>query len=141
MKASIIYNSHSGTTKAFAEGIGRFLTEKGVENRVGSIDSYDKEYLQSADLVLLGSWTSGLMIIGQRPDRPWYYFAKRMPAINDKRVAFFTTYMLATGSMFRKMEKKLAGKISKPRALIRSKTRSLTGEHKAILEGLIAGRV
>jgi hypothetical protein len=49
-------------------------------------------------------------------------------------------YMLATGGMFRKMERKLAGKISKPEAIIKSKTRLLTDDHKAIIEGLIAGR-
>jgi hypothetical protein len=48
--------------------------------------------------------------------------------------------MLATGGMFRKMERKLAGKISKPEAIIKSKTRLLTDDHKAIIEGLIAGR-
>jgi flavodoxin len=34
MKASIIYNSHTGTTKAFAEGIGRFLLYAGHRRHV-----------------------------------------------------------------------------------------------------------
>jgi flavodoxin len=138
MRTSVIYNSHSGTTKALATEIGKFLAEKGIENKVGSIDSYDRDYLQSADLVMLGCWTSGLMIIAQQPDRPWKYFAKRMPPINDKPVAFFTTYKLATGSMFRRMEKTLNGKISKPVAFIRSKSRSLSDENRAVLERLAA---
>jgi flavodoxin len=136
MKISIIYNSHTGTTKGFADAMGRYLEEKGAETRVGSIDSYDKEFMESAELVLLGSWTSGLFFFAQHPDRPWYYFAERMPAITEKRVALFTTYKLATGSMFRKMEKKLRGKINSPEAILKSKSRMLTAEHKSILDGL-----
>jgi len=139
MKASIIYNSHSGTTKGFAEAIGKYLAEKSVENSVGSIDNYDREYLQSADLVLIGCWTSGLMIIAQHPDRPWKHFAGKMPALSGKKVALFTTYKIATGSMFRKMEKILKGKIDKTDAVIKSKGRVLTEEHRAILDKLISG--
>jgi len=138
MKACIIYNSHSGTTRAFARAISEFLAELGVENRVGSIDSYDRDYLQEANLVLLGCWTSGLMIIAQHPDRSWQYFARSMASVRGKRVALFTTYMLATGSMFRQMEKRLAGKIDTPVAHIRSKGRELTEEHREILRELIS---
>ena len=137
MKASIIYNSHSGTTKALAIEISKFLSDRGIENEVGSIDRYDREYLRSADLVMLGCWTSGLMIIAQHPDRPWKYFAKRMSPINDKPVVFFTTYKLATGSFFRRMRKTLNGKISKPAAIIKSKNRSLSDENRAVLERLV----
>jgi len=138
MKACIIYNSHSGTTRAFARAIGEFLAELGVENRVGSIDSYDRDYLQEAELVLLGCWTSGLMIIAQHPDRSWQYFARSMAPVRGKRVALFTTYMLATGSMFRQMEKRLAGKIDTPVARIRSKGRDLNEEHRETLRELIS---
>ena len=62
MKTSIIYNSHSGTTKAYAEEIGNFLTGHGQECRVSSIEDYDREFLDLSDLVLLGCWTSGLPI-------------------------------------------------------------------------------
>lgn len=137
MKTSIIYNSHSGTTKTFAEEIGKFLAEKGVDHRVSSIEDYDKEYLLTSDIVLLGCWTSGLMIFAQHPNGAWKKFAKDMPAIKEKSVALFTTYKLATGSMFRKMESKLAGKIDQPKAFIRSKNDMLTDEHKSLLESLI----
>jgi len=36
MKTSIIYNSHTGITKAFAEEIGKFLSEKGIDHKVAS---------------------------------------------------------------------------------------------------------
>ena len=65
MKTSIIYNSHSGTTKAYAEEIGNFFSGNGIECKISSIDDYDKEYLLSSDLVMLGCWTNGLMIFAQ----------------------------------------------------------------------------
>jgi len=137
MKTIIIYSSHTGTTKGFASAIGDYLTENGVETKVGSIDNYDREFLQSADLVLLGCWTSGLMIFAQHPDKPWKHFAQRMPAVNDKKVILFTTYKIATGSMFRRMESKLKGKIGRPQAILKSKDRELTGKHKVILDKFI----
>ena len=84
MNASIIYNSHSGTTLAYAEEIGNFLSDNGIDCKISSIDDYDKEYLLSSDLVLLGCWTNGLMIFAQHPDRAWKKFVEEMPAIREK---------------------------------------------------------
>jgi flavodoxin len=137
MKTSIIYNSHSGITKAFAEEMGKFLASQGVEQRVASIFKYDREYLLSADLVLLGCWTSGLMIFAQHPEKVWKKFAREMPGIKGKSIALFTTYKLATGSMFRKMEAYLEGKIDASPKLIKSKSRALTEKHSALLMELI----
>jgi hypothetical protein len=50
----------------------------------------------------------------------------------------FTTYKLATGSMFRKMENQLRGKAEPPVARIRSKNRDLEPDHLKVLETLIA---
>lgn len=137
MKASIIYNSHSGTTKAYAEEIGSFLSSHGIEFKISSIYKYDKEYLLSSDLVLLGCWTSGLMIFAQHPEKAWKNFVKTMPVINNKTIALFTTYKIATGSMFRKMEKILAKKSDPPRAILKSKSKQLTDENRSSLEELI----
>lgn len=138
MKTSIIYNSHSGITKAFAEEIGKFLEGQGGEQKVASIFKYDREFLQSADVVLLGCWTSGLMFFAQYPEKVWKKFAREMPEIKGKTVALFTTYKILTGSMFRKMEACLEGKINPSPLIIRSKNRELTEKHKAQLKDLIA---
>jgi flavodoxin len=137
MKASIIYSSHSGTTKAFAEAIGQFLCEKNMETRVESVSDYDEGFLQSAGLVLIGCWTSGLMFFAQHPDGQWKRFARHMPSIAGKPIALFTTYKLATGSMFRKMEARLKGKADPAKFAIRSKSGQLTDENVKQLESLI----
>ena len=137
MKTSIIYNSHSGTTLAYAEEIGTFLSDNGIECKVSSIDDYDKEYLRSSDLVMLGCWTNGLMIFAQHPDRAWKQFVADMPDIRNKPIALFTTYKIATGSMFRKMEKILAGKSDPPKAILKSRNKQLTDMNRSTLEVLI----
>ena len=137
MKTSIIYNSHSGTTKAYAEEIGNFLTGQGAECKVSSIDDYDKEFLDLSDLVLLGCWTSGLMIVAQHPDRAWKKFAEELPVIRNKRIALFTTYKIATGSMFRKMGSILKDKIDLPKATLKSRTSQLTDKNRSALEVLL----
>ena len=137
MKTSIIYNSHSGTTLAYAEEIGNFLSGNGIECKISSIDDYDKEYLLSSDLVMLGCWTSGLMIFAQHPDSAWKKFVEDMPVIRKKTLALFTTYKIATGSMFRKMENLLADKTDPPKAVLKSRSKQLTDKNKSTLEVLI----
>ncbi len=137
MKTSIIYNSHSGTTLAYAEEIGNFLSGKGIECKISSIDDYDEEYLRSSDLVMLGCWTNGLMIFAQHPDRAWKNFVKEMPVIKNKTLALFTTYKIATGSMFRKMENALAEKSDPPKAILKSRSKQLTDKNRSTLERLI----
>lgn len=137
MKTSIIYNSHSGTTKAYAEEIGNFLSGKGIECKIYAIDDYDKEYLRSSELVMLGCWTNGLMIFAQHPDRAWKKFVEEMPDIRNKTLALFTTYKIATGSMFRKMENILAGKSNRPKAILKSRSKELTDMNRSSLEVLI----
>ncbi len=137
MKTSIIYNSHSGTTLAYAEEIGNFLSGKGIECKISSIDDYDEEYLRSSDLVMLGCWTNGLMIFAQHPDRAWKNFVKEMPVIKNKTLALFTTYKIATGSMFSKMENALADKSDPPKAILKSRSKQLTDKNRSTLERLI----
>jgi flavodoxin len=137
MKTSIIYNSHSGTTKAYAEEIGNLLSGKGIECRISSIEDYDEEYLVSSDLVMLGCWTNGLMILAQHPDRAWKKFVKEMPVIRNKTLALFTTYKIATGSMFRIMKNILADKSDPPKAILKSKSKQLTDKNRSTLEVLI----
>ena len=129
MKASIIYNSKRGTTKAYAEEIGKFLEENGVENQVESIDNYKIDNLQSADIIMLGCWTSGLFLFAQHPDKVWKHFAKSLPEVKNKKVCLFTTYKLATGSMFRNMETYLAEKTDKTFLYLRSKSSVLTEDN------------
>lgn len=137
MKASIIYNSKHGTTKAYAEEIGKFLKENGVENKVESVESYDTDYLSAADYVFLGCWTNGLFFFAQHPDRIWKRFADALPAIKNKKICLFTTYKTATGSMFRKMESYLKEKTDGTTLILKSRSSTLTDSNKEDLKRVL----
>jgi flavodoxin len=112
-KALIIYNSKTGTTKKFGEEIGNYLNSIKIESNVKSIFEYNEKDVKDADYILLGCWTSGLMLFLQHPQREWIEFAKKLPDLKGKKIGLFTTYKLRTGSMFGKMKKQLNGIVSK----------------------------
>lgn len=136
-KAVVFYLSKSGTTKYFGEEIAKYLDNKNIETSVVSILDAKPEMVNNADYVLLGAWTHGLMIFLQHPDKPWVEFAKALPDFSDKKVGLFTTYKIATGSMFRKMEKHLSGKSAPVTLSLKSKSSELSDHHKQELETFI----
>lgn len=108
--ATVIYRSASGTTRRLAEEIGAHLESRSINTTVRSVGDADPASLAGVDIVLLGCWTSGLLVVAQHPDEPWKAFVRQLPALGQGRVGLFTTYKLATGSMFAKMRAALAGK-------------------------------
>ncbi len=131
--AVVIYRSRSGTTRRYGEEIGAHLRSRGLETRVVSIGECDLERLREADLVLLGCWTNGLMVVLQHPDQPWLDFARDLPPIPGARVGLFTTYKLATGSMFSRMRAALAGKAGPIGLELKSRSGGLSdGDRRAL---------
>lgn len=106
-KALIIHHSKTGTTKKYGNEIADFCSKNGIETKVISIDEFDKKDLNKVDYLFLGCWTHGHLIFNQHPDKDWVNFANQLPTINDKKIVLFTTYKVATGSMFRKMRERL----------------------------------
>jgi flavodoxin len=138
-RAAIVYRSRTGTTRRFAEEIGRHLASRGVESTVSSIGDCDVQALGTMDVVLLGCWTDGLMVIRQHPDRPWVDFARDLPSLTGARVGLFTTYKLATGSMFARMRALLVGKMPTPSLELKSRDGHLSEEHRRTLDRFLAG--
>lgn len=106
-KALIIYHSKTGTTRKLGQDIARICAEMSIETKIIPIEAFKKEDLESVDYLFLGCWTHGLFIFNQHPDNEWVDFAKQFPAIEHKKLVLFTTYKLATGSLFRRMRKHL----------------------------------
>jgi len=136
-KAVIIYNSKTGTTMKYAEEMGTYLTTKGIDAQVYSIMQYRDGALDNADYVLLGCWTSGIMVILQHPEKTWVEFANKLPSMPDAKLALFTTYKILTGSMFRNMYKHLKGKFAAPSLELKSRDRFLSDENKQDLNQFI----
>ncbi len=105
--AVILYESRLGTTKRFAENISAFLINKNINTSVSAVESLQKSVISGADIVFLGCWTNGLMLMFQHPPGKWKNALKEVNELKNKKVVLFTTYNILTGSMFKKMEQTL----------------------------------
>jgi flavodoxin len=103
-KALIIYHSKTGTTRKMGQEIAKLCTESNIESKVISIEAFNKKDLAKVDYLFLGCWTHGHLIFNQHPEKEWVEFADKLPEIKYKKIVLFTTYKVATGSMFRKMK-------------------------------------
>jgi flavodoxin len=106
-KALIVYNSKTGITKKFGIEIESFCSQNGLTTKIVSIDEFNTDALAGIDYLFLGTWTHGLMILLQHPDQLWVKFADSLPELKGMKIVLFTTYKLATGSLFKKMRKHL----------------------------------
>lgn len=138
-RAVIVYQSRTGTTQQLAEEIGTFLATRGIDPTVASVDGFDPQTLGEVDFLLLGCWTDGLMVVLQHPDERWVAFARRLPVLANARVGLFTTYKVATGTMFAKMREPLAGRIAAPGLELRSRTGHLSDPDRWAIDRFIAG--
>jgi flavodoxin len=136
-QAIIIYHSRTGTTKTYAEVIGEYLNKKGFATLTTSTIGFKENMLNGADYIFFGCWTSGLMIMLQKPEKSWVEFAEKLPDKLDAKVALFTTYKVLTGSMFRNMYKELKGKFTPPALELKSRGPLLTEKNKRELDHFI----
>lgn len=137
MKAVIIYNSKTGTTKKYAEAIGEYLKANNIGVALSSIQEYKDEILEEADYLLLGCWTQGLIFFLQHPDKIWVDFARFLPDNLKSRIILFTTYKVLTGSMFKKMYTKLNDNYNFSFIELKSRNGSLSEFDKISLDKLI----
>ena len=137
MKAFVTYLSKTGITRKYASEIDAVLRNNQVESTIQNIHDANPSDAVEADLVLLGAWCHGLFILLQHPDKPWLEFARKLPDLSGKKVALFTTYKLATGSMFKKMQKQLKLADNQPVEIFKSKNGSLSEEDKVRLLGWV----
>jgi flavodoxin len=136
--ATVVYESITGVTERFAEEIAQHLAERGVDATAISIGDCDPATLDGHDLVLIGCWTSGLFIVGQHPDKEWVAFVRMIPALRHPRVALFTTYRIATGSMFGRMRRALTPTGATVDLELKSRDGRLTDEHRKRLDAWLA---
>lgn len=120
-KALIIYHSKTGTTRKLGQEIGKLCRQADIESKVIPIEAFDKKDLTKADYLFLGCWTHGHLIFNQHPEKEWVEFADKLPEIKYKKIVLFTTYKVATGSMFRKMKTHLKCAPDSVKMLIKSR--------------------
>jgi len=101
VRAVIIYESLTGNTRKTAHFIGRELTQAGATVVVCPITQLDYQALEAADLVIVGTWTDGIVIAGQRPGRAARL--RRMPVLDRKRCLVYCTYAIDHGRTLQKL--------------------------------------
>ena len=102
MNAMIIYESLTGNTRKAATLMGRELAGAGFSvTGVSPTTDIDYQGLSAADIVILGSWTDGMLVVGQRPGRAGRL--RQLPVFTGKQAAVFCTYAIDPGRTLDKM--------------------------------------
>lgn len=98
----VMYESLTGNTKRASRLIAEALTRAGVPTTASPINNVNYQALHEADLVIVGTWTDGLIFVGQRPGRAGRL--KSMPAVAGKRCVVFVTYAVDSGRALEKLQ-------------------------------------
>ena len=101
MNAVVIFESLTGNTRKAAGFIAAELERGGVATTVSPITAVNYQALADADLVVIGTWTDGLVLFGQRPGRSGRL--KKLPYITGKKCAVFVTYAVDAGNVLDKL--------------------------------------
>ena len=102
MRAIVIYESLTGNTRRAAGLIADELGQRGVEATTCPTNRINYQALARADLVIIGTWTDGLLFVGQRPGRAAKL--RSLPVIDGKRCIVYVTYAVDPGKTVRKLE-------------------------------------
>lgn len=103
MRAIVIYESMTGNTRNAAHLIAAELERAGVSATASPITQVDLQALSQADLVVVGTWVDGFILLGQRPGRSGRL--GRLPVIDGKTAAVFCTYAVDPGRTLSKLER------------------------------------
>jgi hypothetical protein len=95
VKAVVIWESVTGTTRKAANLIAAGLRANGIEATVNSVTNIDHAALSAADLVIVGSWTDGLVFFGQKPGRQSRLWS--LPYLTGKHAFVYCTYAVDAG--------------------------------------------
>jgi len=109
MQVVVTYESRTGNTRKAAQLVAGGLKDAGADVTVGPVETVGYKALADADLVVVGSWTDGAFIIGQRPGGAGN-IARSLPDLWDKRAYSFVTYALNPGRSHEKLADLLEAK-------------------------------
>ena len=95
MNVLVIWESLTGTTRKAAHKIAAGLRAGGVNASVSSATNVDLAALSSADLVVVGTWTDGIVFVGQKPGRQGRMWS--LPYLTNKQAFVYCTYAVDPG--------------------------------------------
>jgi hypothetical protein len=106
--AVVIYESLTGNTAKAGRAIAEALTAHGLATQAFPITGIDYQAMADAELVIVGSWVDGFIVVGQRPGRLGRI--KGMPALAGKRAIVYLTYAIDAGRALQKMSDAVAAR-------------------------------
>jgi len=121
VRVAIVYDSATGTTKAAAEHMAEAVVSAGHECTAQSVEAADPEVVTAADAIVVGSWTTGLFVILQKPTEATMAFIDNLGHLDGKPAAVFTTYKLAVGGMLTKMASRMEARGANVTGLYKSR--------------------
>ena len=101
MRAVVIFESLTGNTAKAGRAIAAELGAAGIVTQAFPIKEIGYQALADADLVIVGSWVDGLVLVGQRPGRLGRI--KGMPALGGKKAFVYLTYAIDAGHSLQKL--------------------------------------
>src|SRR5437899_12083377 len=100
MKVVVLFESLTGNTKRAAALIGGGLQAQGAEAHVRPIHAFDYGEVAAADLLVVGTWVDGFIVVGHRPGRVGRLL--KLPVLDRKKVAAYVTYAINPGKALAK---------------------------------------
>ena len=101
MDAVIIYESMTGTTRRAAHLIGDGFYDHRIGAQIFPTTGVTAEAITDADLVVIGTWTDGALVIGQRPAKAKKL--RNLPNLTGKRCLVYCTYAIHPGKTIEKL--------------------------------------
>ncbi len=104
MQAVIVYDSLTGNTRQAANYLADELYRAGIGSNLFKVSELNEKAVTEADLVVIGSWTDGLLVVGQKPGRH-KRFKQLLPQLGGKRCAVYCTFAVNPGKTLEKLTK------------------------------------
>ena len=101
MRAVIIYNSLTGTTEKAAFRIASELKALRVDAEPVAIDDVDESTVADVDLVIVGTWTDGIVVMGQKP--AGRKKLRNLPSLAGRKAVVYCTYAVDPGRTLDKL--------------------------------------
>lgn len=104
----MIFESLTGNTAKAGRAIAAGLAAQGIPAIACPITKVDYAALSRADLVVVGSWVDGLLLVGQKPGRMGRIAT--MPALAGKKAVVYLTYAIDPGKSLQKLSDAVAAR-------------------------------
>lgn len=101
MRALVIHESLTGNTRAAARRMVDEFHREGWTATECSTKQVDLAALQRADVVVVGTWVDGLLLVGQRPGGSGRL--SQLPLLGRKPTYAFVTYAIHPGRTLEKL--------------------------------------